>query len=99
MANQDLGRFSLSSNGNGSPRLSDERTEAPQQADVPAPNVSVTYVPVYTFFVYDHDQGAAVLYSRMATRGAIANMRGKVNEDSAMVVDEALLDIEGFFKG
>ena len=84
---------------NGSPRLTDEHTEEPQQADVPTPKVSATYVPVYTFFVYDHDQGAAVLYPRMATRGTIANMRGKVNENSAMVVDQALLDVEGFFTG
>jgi hypothetical protein len=77
--------------------LSDEHSDEPQKADAPAPDVSVTYVPVYTFFVYDHDQGAAVLYPRMGTRGAIANMRGKVNEDSAMVVDETLLDVEGFF--
>jgi hypothetical protein len=35
----------------------------------------------------------------MATRRAIANMRGKVNENTAMVVDEALLDVEGFFTG
>jgi len=83
----------------GLPRLGDEHTEVSPEADVTARGVSVTYEPVYSFFVYDHDKGAAVLYPRMATRRAIANMRGKVNEDTAMVVDAALLDVEGFFKG
>jgi hypothetical protein len=35
----------------------------------------------------------------MATREAIAKMRGKVNEDTAWVVDAAALDIEGFYRG
>jgi hypothetical protein len=76
LPNQDLRRFLLSSNG--SPQLTDEHTETPQQADAPASRV------------------AAVLYPRMAMRGAIADMREKVNEDSAIVIDEGLLDAEGF---
>jgi hypothetical protein len=35
----------------------------------------------------------------MATREAIARMRGKVNEDTAWVVDAAEIDIEGFYSG
>ena len=30
------------------------------------------YVTVYTFYVYDHDQGKTVIYPRMATAAAIA---------------------------
>jgi len=54
---------------------------------------------VYTFVIYDHDKGTTVTYPRMATRRTIANMRGKVNEDSAWVVDERDLDVEGFYLG
>jgi hypothetical protein len=35
----------------------------------------------------------------MATREAIARMRGKVNEDTAWVVDVSAVDIEGFYSG
>jgi len=35
----------------------------------------------------------------MATREAIARMRGKVNEDTAWVVDGSAIDIEGFYSG
>jgi hypothetical protein len=35
----------------------------------------------------------------MATREAIARMRGKVNEDTAWVVDASAIDIEGFYSG
>jgi hypothetical protein len=35
----------------------------------------------------------------MATREAIAKMRGKVNEDTAWVVDASAVDIEGFYSG
>jgi hypothetical protein len=58
---------------------------------------SPTYVTVYTFVIWDHDKGATTIYPRMATREAIANMRGKVNEDSAWVVDACAIDIEGFY--
>jgi len=51
---------------------------------------------VYTFYVYDHDQGKTVIYPRMATPAAIAKMRGKMNEETAWVVDASALDIEGF---
>ena len=54
------------------------------------------YVTVYTFYVYDHDQGKTVVYPRMATPAAIAKMRGKMNEETAWVVDASALDIEGF---
>jgi len=54
------------------------------------------YVTVYTFYVYDHDQGKTVIYPRMATPAAIAKMRGKMNEETAWVVDASALDIEGF---
>jgi len=55
------------------------------------------YVTVYTFYVYDHDQGKPVIYPRMATPAAIAKMRGKMNEDTAWVVDASALDVEGFY--
>ena len=55
------------------------------------------YVTVYTFYVYDHDQGKTVIYPRMATPAAIAKMRGKMNEDTAWVVEASALDIEGFY--
>jgi hypothetical protein len=35
----------------------------------------------------------------MATREAIAKMRGKVNEDTAWVVAASSIDIEGFYFG
>jgi hypothetical protein len=35
----------------------------------------------------------------MATREAIARMRGKVNEDTAWVVEASAIDIEGFYSG
>jgi hypothetical protein len=35
----------------------------------------------------------------MATREAIAKMRGKVNEDTARVVNAWASDIEGFYSG
>ncbi|MFL6601549.1 MAG: hypothetical protein ACJ8R9_09465 [Steroidobacteraceae bacterium] len=64
------------------------------------PHVTVPrYATVYTFVVWDHDKGATAIYPRMATREAIAKMRGKVNEDTAWVVDESALDIEGFYCG
>ena len=31
----------------------------------------------YTFVIWDHDKGATAIYPRMATREAIAKMRGK----------------------
>jgi hypothetical protein len=60
---------------------------------------SVAYVTVYTFVIWDHDKGATAIYPRMATREAIAKMRGKVNEDTAWVVDASAIDIEGFYFG
>lgn len=58
-----------------------------------------TYTTVYTFVIYDHDKGATAIYPRMATRRTIANMRGKVNEETAWVVDVAEVDAMGFYVG
>ena len=60
---------------------------------------SPAHVTVYTFVIWDHDKGATAIYPRMATREAIAKMRGKVNEDTAWVVDASAIDIEGFYLG
>jgi hypothetical protein len=60
---------------------------------------SPAFVTVYTFVIWNHDIGATAIYPRMATREAIARMRGKVNEDTAWVVDAAAIDIEGFYSG
>ena len=60
---------------------------------------SPTFVTVYTFVIWDHDKGATAIYPRMATREAIARMRGKVNEDTAWVIDATAIDIEGFYSG
>ena len=62
------------------------------------PDQPVTqYATVYTFYVYDHDRGETVIYPRMATPATIARMRGKMNEETAWVVDASTLDIEGFY--
>lgn len=63
------------------------------------PGADVTYTTVYTFVIYDHDKGATAIYPRMATRRTIANMRGKVNEETAWVVDVAEVDAMGFYAG
>lgn len=76
-----------------SPKL-DGQTQDSTGAD---PTLEVTYVPVYTFAVYDHDKGAPLIYPKMATRQTIVNMRGKVNEDTALVIDASLLDVFGFY--
>jgi hypothetical protein len=60
---------------------------------------SPAHVTVYTFVIWDHDKGATAIYPRMGTREAIAKMRGKVNEDTAWVVEASALDIEGFYSG
>jgi hypothetical protein len=74
---------------------------SPSTADTPPKTTAAppTYVTVYTFVVWDHDKGATALYPRMATREAVAKMRGKVNEDTAWVVDASALDVEGFYSG
>jgi hypothetical protein len=63
------------------------------------PTAEVMYTTVYTFVIYDHDKGTTVIYPRMATRQTIANMRGKVNEETAWVVDVNDLDPMGFYSG
>lgn len=78
------------------------RAENTHSTAEPAPKTtaaSPTYVTVYTFVIWDHDKASTAVYPRMATREAIAKMRGKVNEDSAWVVDASALDIEGFYPG
>jgi hypothetical protein len=57
------------------------------------------YATVYTFVIWDHDRGATAIYPRMATRETIAKMRGKVNEETAWVVEASALDVEGFYSG
>ena len=63
----------------------------------PQPSVEVTYTTVYTFVIYDHDKGTTVIHPRMANRQTIANMRGKVNEDTAWVINTNELDAMGFY--
>jgi len=70
-----------------------------QAAETEAAKPGTQYVTVYTFYVYDHDQGKTVIYPRMATPAAIAKMRGKMNEETAWVVDAGALDVEGFYSG
>lgn len=76
-----------------------------QNHDPIAPNTADTkkdsheYATVYTFVIWDHDKGTTAIYPRMATRETIARMRGKVNEDTAWVIDSSALDIEGFYSG
>jgi len=65
----------------------------------PSTGVQAKYATVYTFVIWDHDRGATAIYPRMATRETIAKMRGKVNEDTAWVVEASALDIEGFYSG
>ena len=63
------------------------------------PSADANYTTVYTFVIYDHDKGATAIYPRMATRRTIANMRGKVNEETAWVVGIAEVDAMGFYTG
>jgi len=76
---------------------SPELQDAQPATSTPNAEPNAQYVTVYTFYVYDHDLGKPVIYPRMATPAAIAKMRGKMNEDSAWVVDASSLDIEGFY--
>jgi hypothetical protein len=71
-------------------------TPSPPETD---PAAEVIYTTVYTFVIYDHDKGTTVTYPRMATRPTIANMRGKVNEETAWVIDVNDLDEMGFYAG
>lgn len=74
-----------------------ENVQTDVAADAAKPDAQ--YVTVYTFYVYDHDQGKTVIYPRMATLAAIARMRGKMNEETAWVVEATQLDVEGFYSG
>jgi len=78
---------------------SDRSTDRPENQPGADVNADVKYTTVYTFVVYDHDKGTTIIYPRMATRQTIANMRGKVNEETAWVVDVADLDVMGFYSG
>lgn len=75
-----------------------QRDQTHAETTSPSTN-SPNYVTVYTFVIWDHDAGATVIYPRMATLQTIAKMRGKVNEDTAWVVDASALDVEGFYSG
>jgi len=83
--------------------VSQQNLEAPADSDgngpqsAKQPGADATYTTVYTFVIYDHDKGATAIYPRMATRRTIANMRGKVNEETAWVVDVAEVDGMGFY--
>jgi len=72
---------------------------APESQPAAPANTQVQYATVYTFVVWDHDRRATAIYPRMATREAIAKMRGKVNEETAWVVESSALDVEGFYSG
>jgi len=72
---------------------------APESQPAAPANTQVQYATVYTFVVWDHDRRATAIYPRMATREAIAKMRGKVNEETAWVVEASALDVEGFYSG
>ena len=77
-----------------------EQAASEPQATAPTGGATQTsYATVYTFVVWDHDRGATVVYPRMATRETIAKMRGKVNEETAWVVEASALDVEGFYSG
>ena len=76
-----------------------EQNQSPARTSPEATKAAPSYVTVYTFVIWDHDKGATVIYPRMATPEAIARMRGKVNEDTAWVVDASALDVEGFYSG
>ncbi len=80
------------------PGLKPESDSNTPQAETKAAT-EVMYTTVYTFVIYDHDKGTTVIYPRMATRQTIANMRGKVNEETAWVVDVNDLDASGFYAG
>ena len=76
-------------------------TEQASSESLPAPSTGAQtkYATVYTFVIWDHDRRATAIYPRMATRETIAKMRGKVNEDTAWVVEASALDVEGFYSG
>jgi hypothetical protein len=78
------------------PTLTENSHSAAQTASATTAT-SPTHVTVYTFVIWDHDKAATAIYPRMATREAIAKMRGKVNEDTAWIVDASALDTEGFY--
>lgn len=76
-----------------------ENTPLANETVPTTPAISPAHVTVYTFVIWDHDKGATSIYPRMATRETIAKMHGKVNEDTAWVVDASALDMEGFYFG
>jgi hypothetical protein len=80
------------------PTLVEDGRSAAEAAPT-ATGASQAHVTVYTFVIWDHDKCSTAIYPRMATREAIAKMRGKVNEDTAWVVDASAIDIEGFYSG
>lgn len=80
-------------------KASPTEQEGSEPLTTPATGSQPKYATVYTFVIWDHDRGTTAIYPRMATRETIARMRGKVNEDTAWVVEASALDIEGFYSG
>jgi hypothetical protein len=80
------------------PTLAENSYLAAERVPTTTP-ASPTHITVFTFVIWDHDKAATAIYPRMATREGIAKMRGKVNEDTAWVVDASAIDIEGFYSG
>jgi hypothetical protein len=76
-----------------------QNTPVPTETAAHTAAISPEHVTVYTFVIWDHDKAATAIYPRMATRAVIAKMRGKVNEDTAWVVDASAIDMEGFYFG
>ncbi|HEY6924966.1 MAG TPA: hypothetical protein VI653_15935 [Steroidobacteraceae bacterium] len=85
----------MSQQGLKAPAVHDASTPEPSNR----PSADAEYTTVYTFVIYDHDKGATAIYPRMATRRTIANMRGKVNEETAWVVAVHEVDAMGFYVG
>jgi hypothetical protein len=74
-----------------------DRRKVADETTIQSPTPSAAYVTVYTFVVWDHDLRTTVIYPRMATPQTIAKMRGKMNEETAWIVDASQLDVEGFY--
>jgi len=80
-------------------KLTEQLIPHPQPGEQAATGSQTQYATVYTFVIWDHDRNATAIYPRMATRETIAKMRGKVNEETAWVVEASALDVEGFYSG
>jgi hypothetical protein len=87
-----MGGVALKSNLTNMQAIAQSQPGAP-----PTAATQTQYATVYTFVIWDHDRRATAIYPRMATRETIAKMRGKVNEETAWVVETSALDVEGFY--